>query len=52
MSGVDIPTLSAILGHKQIQMTMRYSHLAPDPSRQRSSGSFLRSKTNWGQIYG
>ena len=29
MAGVDIRTVAALLGHKQIQMTMRYAHLAP-----------------------
>ena len=30
MAGVDLRTVQALLGHKTIQMTMRYSHLAPD----------------------
>jgi hypothetical protein len=29
MSGVDLPTVKEILGHIEINMTMRYSHLAP-----------------------
>ena len=29
MSGVDLATVSSLLGHKHIAMTMRYSHLAP-----------------------
>jgi integrase len=29
MSGVDLPTVSEILRHKSIEMTMRYSHLSP-----------------------
>ncbi|MFH1823770.1 MAG: tyrosine-type recombinase/integrase [Candidatus Firestonebacteria bacterium] len=29
MSGVDIVTVQKLLGHKDIKMTMRYSHLAP-----------------------
>ena len=33
MSGVDLATVKEILGHKDIQMTMRYSHLAPDHKR-------------------
>ncbi len=30
MSGVDITTVSKLLGHKSLQMTLRYSHLAPN----------------------
>lgn len=30
MGGVDIRTVQELLGHKDIRMTMRYSHLAPD----------------------
>lgn len=29
MRGVDIRTLADLMGHKSLQMTMRYSHLAP-----------------------
>jgi site-specific recombinase XerD len=29
MSGVDITTVSRLLGHKSLSMTLRYSHLAP-----------------------
>jgi integrase len=30
MNGVDLATVSKLMGHKTIQMTMRYAHLAPD----------------------
>ncbi len=30
MAGVDIVTLKELLGHKTIQMTMRYSHPSPE----------------------
>lgn len=30
MSGVDLPTVQKLLGHKDINTTMIYSHLAPD----------------------
>jgi integrase len=33
MSGVDLATVKEILGHKDISMTMRYAHLAPDHKR-------------------
>ena len=29
MSGVDLLTVASILGHKDIRMTQRYSHLSP-----------------------
>jgi integrase len=29
MAGVDIRTIAELMGHKTIQMTMRYAHLAP-----------------------
>jgi hypothetical protein len=29
MSGVDLPTVKEILGHREFEMTLRYSHLAP-----------------------
>ena len=33
MGRVDIRTLQELLGHKDVRMTMRYSHLAPDHMR-------------------
>jgi site-specific recombinase XerD len=30
MSGVDLMTVKEFLGHKDIKMTLRYAHLAPD----------------------
>ena len=33
MSGVDLMTVKDLLGHKTINMTLRYSHLSPDHKR-------------------
>jgi integrase len=33
MAGVDLPTVQALMGHKTIAMTLRYTHLAPDHKR-------------------
>ncbi len=33
MAGIDITTVSMLLGHKSLTMTLRYSHLAPDHLR-------------------
>ena len=30
MEGVDIFTVSKLMGHKSLAMTMRYAHLSPD----------------------
>lgn len=30
MAGVDLRTVAQLMGHKTIQMTVRYAHLAPD----------------------
>jgi site-specific recombinase XerD len=30
MRGVDIRTVGKILGHKTLQVTLRYAHLSPD----------------------
>lgn len=33
MAGVDLRTVAELMGHKKIQMTMRYAHLAPAHTR-------------------
>jgi integrase len=37
MAGVDLPTVQALLGHKTIAMTLRYTHLSSD-HKQRAVG--------------
>jgi integrase len=37
MAGVDLPTLSALLGHTSVQMTMRYVHPAEEHKREASA---------------
>ena len=37
MAGVDLPTLAALLGHTNIQMTMRYVHPAEEHKREATS---------------
>ena len=34
MAGVDIKTVQELVGHKSIEMTLRYSHLSPSHKRQ------------------
>ncbi len=33
MAGVDLMTVKEFLGHKDLKMTLRYTHLAPDYKR-------------------
>jgi len=47
MSGVDIYTLKEVLGHKSIEMTMRYSHLSNDHERQAMSALGQKMDTIW-----
>jgi integrase len=29
VAGVDLPTVKELMGHKRIEMTLRYTHLTP-----------------------
>jgi integrase len=51
MTGVDIRTVQELMGHKTIQVTMRYAHLAPEHQleavqRLRNTGSALGKATD------
>jgi site-specific recombinase XerD len=44
MSGVDLFTVSKLLGHSDVAMTQRYAHLSPDHRRravERLDGYFV-----------
>jgi site-specific recombinase XerD len=34
MSGVDLPTVQVLMGHKEISITLRYTHLTTDHKQQ------------------
>lgn len=46
MQGVDLATVSRLLGHSTIDMTMRYSHLSPDHTKRAvdKMGSLIKDK--------
>lgn len=47
MSGVDINTVRELLGHKDIRMTLRYSHLSPSYKRGAIDSLGKRMDTFW-----
>lgn len=46
MAGVDLVTVKELLGHKSLDMTMRYSHLSPDHKRKAVSVLDIEMDTN------
>ena len=47
MAGVDLKTVQELLGHKTIEMTLRYSHLSPDHKKAAVEVLGRRMDTIW-----
>jgi len=47
MLGIDLKTMQELMGHKTIEMTLRYAHLSPDHKRRAVESLGQRMDTNW-----
>ena len=49
MSGIDLNTVRELMGHKDIEMTLRYAHLSPNHKKHAVEVLARKMVTNWSQ---